>query len=449
MNQQIEELLNKLPLRVKLTVPMDKPNEAVTIYTGLFKLCDAGNAWELDGSIAFHWFPDLEVKFKGQVVNGPNMMFDLMATYQINADGRQLGQARVLGNDMRGPWLLDGVLRKPVWGEGSVPVSEVQFAVPNIREWLGESVREDKDSGRVSKARITLSTDKYTITLDKLPDYKDRAGMLDGTGGYMLLYTGSITKAKGAISNGELVEWFDRFHHFLYFLNGRRTAPLFLSGVHDGQVVWTDYTPYTVELHKTTETWSQIHFLNGINSAWKKFDALWQNELDKDFLISAVHWYVEANSQSGYVEGAIILAQTALELIYNWLLVEKKKLIQGKDADGISASNKIRLLISQLNIDAAIPMDLTELSAIENAGDGPEVFVTIRNALVHGQEKKRAELMRISLMAKYEALQLALWYIELSLLYILEYTGNYHNRTLKNKWKDIGQPVPWMPSKQT
>jgi hypothetical protein len=74
--------------------------------------------------------------------------------------------------------------------------------------------------------------------------------------------------------------------------------------------------------------------------------------------------------------------------------------------------------------------------------------VTIRNALVHGQEKKRAELMRISLKAKYEALQLALWYIELSLLYILEYTGNYHNRTLKNKWKDTGQLLPWMPSKQ-
>jgi hypothetical protein len=443
MKNNIDEMLNRLPVRTKLPVSMNDPNQVIPIYTGTFTLHNVDQSWEIKGSIDFHWFPDMEVKFNGVVVNGPDAIFDYFGNYELKAGGYDLGQIRVLGNDMRGPWVLDGVIRKPVWGEGTIPVSSIEFAIPNIREWMGEAVKEDIGSGKVNKARITLSTDKYTIKLDKLPDYKKRAELLANSGGYMLLYTGCIVKNKGTISNKEMVEWMDRLHHFLYFVNGRRTAPLFLTGVHDGHAHWTDYTPYTVDIHKNTETWSQIHFMNGLNDAWKKFDALWQNELDKDFLISAIHWYVEANSQSGYVEGAIILAQTALELIYNWLLVEQKKLIQGKDSDSISASNKIRLLISQLHIDQSIPVDLMALSAIENAGDGPEIFVTIRNALVHGQEKKRAELIKISLTAKYQALQLALWYIELSLLYILGYTGNYHNRTSKEKWKDTGQPLPW------
>jgi len=439
MKKDIEDILNHLPVRTKLPVVMDGPNDIIPIYSGSFKVHDDDKSWELNGSIEFHWFPDTEVKFKGEVVNGPNALFDFFGRYTLEAGGHNLGDIRVLGNDMRGPWTLEGVVRKPVWGEGSIPVSEVQFAIPNIREWLGEAVKEDIGSSQVHKSRITLETDKYRITFDKIPDYMKRVALLTNSGGYMLLYTGSITKNKGMISNRELIEWLDRFHHFLYFLNGRRTAPLFLSGILDGEVLWTDYTPYTIDIQKNTETWSQIHFLNGINDAWKKFDTMWQNELDKDFLISAIHWYVEANSQSGYVEGSIILAQTALELIYNWLLVKQKKMIQGKDADSISASNKIRLLLSQLNIDQAIPADLSALSAIENARDGPEIFVTIRNALVHGQERIR----KISLTAKYQALQLALWYIELSLLYILGYTGNYHNRTLKDKWKDTGQPLPW------
>ena len=39
---------------------------------------------------------------------------------------------------------------------------------------------------------------------------------------------------------------------------------------------------------------------------------------DKNFLTSAIHWYVEANGNRGFSEGSIIMAQTALELLYNY-----------------------------------------------------------------------------------------------------------------------------------
>lgn len=45
-----------------------------------------------------------------------------------------------------------------------------------------------------------------------------------------------------------------------------------------------------------------------------------------------------------------MLAQTALELIYNWWVVVEKKVIIGKDSENISASSNIRLLPAQLNM---------------------------------------------------------------------------------------------------
>ena len=60
--------------------------------------------------------------------------------------------------------------------------------------------------------------------------------------------------------------------------------------------------------------------------------------------------------------------------------------------------------------------------------DAPEAVVQIRNAIVHSQEEKRAKLNKIENMAKYEALQVCIWYIEVALLKILDYKGDYTNR---------------------
>lgn len=44
----------------------------------------------------------------------------------------------------------------------------------------------------------------------------------------------------------------------------------------------------------------------------------------------------------------------------------------------------------------------------------------------------------MDVQAKYQALQLALWYIELSILKILKYEGRYWNRAMEKN-----EIVPW------
>ncbi|WNH10160.1 HEPN domain-containing protein [Thalassobellus suaedae] len=128
--------------------------------------------------------------------------------------------------------------------------------------------------------------------------------------------------------------------------------------------------------------------------------------------------------------------------MYNWWVIENKKIILGKDSENINASNKIRLLLSQLNLDYSVPKEFKNLQEFVDSDnqilDACDAVVQIRNAIVHSQEEKRKKLRSISLIAKYEALQLCTWYIEIALLGILGYSDKYYNRISK-----LEEFVPW------
>jgi hypothetical protein len=239
---------------------------------------------------------------------------------------------------------------------------------------------------------------------------------------------------------------------YLSFLNGRRTSALFIQGIYEEEIIWCDYTNYVVDSYKYVFSWTQEHSTIGLNELWQEFSNLWQDKDDRNFLISAIHWYNEANCNSGYVEGSIIMAQTALELIYNWLLIENKKILIGRDAENISATNKIRLLLSHLNISYDVPSAFGNLKLFinedQNVIDAPDAVVQIRNAIVHSQEEKRKKLSSIHYKAKYETLKLCIWYVEMALLSILNFDNIYLNRCSgETNISDTKQLVPWTKKK--
>ena len=161
-------------------------------------------------------------------------------------------------------------------------------------------------------------------------------------------------------------------------------------------------------------------------------------------MLNLIDWYIEACRKSSNIESSIIIVQTSLELIYNWLIVEKKQIIKGKDAENISASNKIRLILNELRISSELPTEMTYLKKAcddnQNTNDAPDVLVLIRNAIVHGQFEKRKILSSMRWEVFNESLNLMLLYLELSILYILKFNGTYRNRCLSYEEVD----VPWM-----
>jgi hypothetical protein len=206
---------------------------------------------------------------------------------------------------------------------------------------FGSTVREERgDRLSLRNNRWTLTSDRYQIFFDQLPDYKERHEQLKSQGGYHLLYACRLEVLKGNFTLADQQKLFSCLNTFLSFINARKTSALLIKGIHQDEVIYEDITNYIVDPYKYVETWAPNYSVFNPQSAWEKFSVLWSNENHKHFLQSAVHWYVQANAQSGYIEGSIVLAQVALELIYNWFIIEEKKLISGDDAKNISASNK-------------------------------------------------------------------------------------------------------------
>lgn len=450
---------NDLPDMIVSEYQMREPNEEIMLFEGAFELrvnSDTDtDTYSLEGKIFFSWFPEIGVKFYGES-NGdqryiPLALLGTNNSYELLVENTVFEKVRLVRTKQSDKIDIEGgVSGKAIFGDKSIPVDKVRFAVPNLRSFRGETVKYSNESGTKSSDRIIIENDEYLIRIDKSLDFRGQYEKLQQRGGYTTLYSGELEAKKKQINPDGLEEITFRLAYFLSFLNGRMTTPLFFQGIDGKEIKWTDFTRrFHIHQYKSVVTWPPKHTrIKGLNETWQKFNSLFDDENDKDFLTSAIWWYIEANLGSTLTESRIVTAQNCLELIYNWFIVEKQKLIVGRDSANISAANKVRLLIAQLRITTDIPQQLFHLQSFVNKDreivDGVDAFVQIRNAVVHSQEKKRKKLLKIGHEIKEEALQLAIWYIELSLLYILNFKGKYYNRCSGASWAGDGEElVPW------
>ncbi|RAR50890.1 hypothetical protein [Flavobacterium lacus] len=454
--EELEDYKNNIPEINESIVEMEKANSQIVIYEGEYVIKYADNEIKIVGKVYFDWFPNFGTYFSGKPLIDVDKAYDLfhkVKMFEIIIDDLKFGDAFITRTNIQslnGEINFIGVLsQQAIFGDKSIPVKTIRFSVPNLREFYGLPVKKQTvENISHFSGRLILENNNFLIKLDKLKNYAKLSSSLEESGGYVVLYAGEIESKKGSMTFETVKDTFHCLDTFLTFLNGRRTSALFITGMHEGEKVWSDFTGYHVDAFKSVLSWPQRHSIAGINELWQKFCELWKDKDDKNFLTSAIHWYIEANNHSGFTEGSIIMAQTALELLYNWWIIENKKIIIGKDSEIINASNKIRLLLSQLDIDYLVPQKFSELQSFIDSDkqiiDAPDAVVQIRNAIVHSQEEKRKKLSSIHYKAKSEALNLCIWYIEMSILRILEYNGKYYNRCSKELHRSLAEEiVPW------
>jgi hypothetical protein len=445
------EIYNNIPEINLNSVEMLEANSTIKIFEGNYILKHDKNEIMLSGSIYFYWLPISGTHFYGTTSSGTNDLIKIFAennSCSIIIDSSEFGQGFITKISITGSQVKGRLSQKAVLGDRNIPVNKIHFSIPNLREFHGFPVKSKiNETTKISMNRLLLDDEDFVISIDKCQDFDERQKSLNEKGGYIILYAGELTFKKKKVTHAKATEIIQRLNAFLTFMNGRRTSAIFIKGIHGHEVIWSDFTDYFVDPYKTVYSWPQRDSIEGINELWKNFKSIWLGKDGKDFLITLIHWYVEANSNAGFSEGSIIMAQTALELIYNWWIIEQKKMIIGKDSENISASNKIRLLLTQLNIDFEIPNGFNNLNNFLNNNkiiDAPEAAVYIRNAIVHSQHEKRKKLSQIDFRVKHEALQLYIWYIEISLLRILDFNGKYFNRSSKEIFSvNAEEYVPW------
>lgn len=433
------------PLWVTISPEMINPNEIITIYEGLFTLKKSNAEISIFGKLDFKWFPSKGVYFQGNPTKESDDIFSYYSSdedLEIVVDDFLIGKGFITNISQT----VRGVINNPGLGDRTVVVEKILFSVPNLRQINGFAVRDEACSS-FNWGRLILETDDYLINLDSRINYGEFRELLRWQGGYFLFYGGEMIPKSGSISLDKASKIFRCLNTFLSFLQGGRTSALFQKGIFKGETIWQNYPSGFVQQYKDgVFSWIPHEISKDLTPLWGSFYSLWFKRKEDDFLNTALHWYIEANNNSGFIEGSLIMAQNALELIYNWWIVEEKNMLGGKDAENISAANKIRLVLSQLTLGTEVPGDLSNLRSLrikEDSDDAPEKIVQIRNAIVHSQKKKREDLKAIPTGAKYEGLQLSLYYIELALLKILGYNGNFIDRTKKGKLEMKSEKVPW------
>jgi hypothetical protein len=181
---------------------------------------------------------------------------------------------------------------------------------------------------------------------------------------------------------------------------------------------------------------------HGLGDAFAGYLTRWNDQLWNEPLRIATQLYVEANGPVT-ADTSLVLGQNALELIAWVRFVEQLGTRKAEDFDSLKASDRLRELLGWLQVDAAIPTQLTALAneAIRRGwADGPHAIGEMRNALIH--PNKRQRLMATPGMARIELQELALWYVELALLRLIDFKEPYANR-LGEKLTGVVEELPW------
>ncbi len=318
--------LDNIPEMIQSSIIMDEPNQTIPVYSGIFNLDREGKTMIIDGSLSFEWFPTKQIRFKGNILESEFQLDEIVKLehpYEVIIDGLSVGECHFSGITLGENSEVHGVFNNnAIIGDKSIPVSKIVFSIPNLREFFGDAVKISENG--ISKARLSFVTEKYTINIDNKKEHKDLNEKLRLKGGYLIIHTGEIIKKDGAIHYDDLYYLKYCLASFMSFLNGRKTGIFFAQGIHEGEIIWTDFTPMQVDIFKPVRSWPCKLSVDGLNKSWNKFFEVWTVQNENDFLNSAIHWYLEANVDS-IIDNSIVLTQIGLELIYNWFVIEKKK----------------------------------------------------------------------------------------------------------------------------
>ena len=152
---------------------------------------------------------------------------------------------------------------------------------------------------------------------------------------------------------------------------------------------------------------------------------------------TAIYWYIRASGIAPGVDGGIILLQAALELLAWQYFILDGHAPAPKQFLKTAASDRIRMLLQACGIPINIPTELTDLvivAAQRHWHDGPKALAGVRNQLVHPGTHPGVPY--------YDAWRLAEWYVELVLLHMASFKGEYSNR-IRRRWIGEVERVPW------
>lgn len=321
----------------------------------------------------------------------------------------------------------------------------INFPIAN-----GKGVRGRNNPNFVWNSRLELQDDDWDITFDLIEDHKAVQKELKKSDGFAVTYAGIIRRKDHQPYNSiELSRLINKLYHFISFARGANSAVFNLQGFDaNEEMVWQDLSLQTTSRWSLTQhNWfCDQHSYEQLSNLFPKWSNLYDDELWEKQIPQVLYWYFYAgrNTEGAGTDGSLIIAIAALELFSFNFLVVKTQLRTNNKFESNNLSKNISQTLSVLEIPVNLPKhppNLYDYAIRKNWQSGPKAIVEIRNEIVHPNRESNPNSY-----VCYEALELALWYIELMILKLCEYQGIYSNRLRQPKWAGEVEYVPWMQS---
>ena len=299
------------------------------------------------------------------------------------------------------------------------PITQLQFDLLNV-------------TSDVFAWPLALQSQSCMVQINPVPNLIKLEETLRTDSGYAVTHRGIVQRSDGDSFSRNDAEMFLRgLEYFLSFVCGTLCGATNVVGLDaQGNEAWKQWGSYHVSPWVSRRSWSDVTIRGDIIEIFERF---WlEYSKSRKHIERVLGWYIYSN-ESGAADLSIVLNQTVLEILTSLMPSGREEEPRGK---------RIVKMLRNQEVDLQVPDVYSELTALAKQHDfehGPRMLAEIRNSMVH----PKANVEINSMDAYYEAKQLGLWYIELLLLRMFEYEGQYVSRLGGVRLPGATEPVPW------
>lgn len=426
---------------------------SILIHKSRAEICIDKNTYVGDGEICLELLPRANIVaygyFKNILIDNKDILFKEDKVSSFSIDGRQI-DGFILGSEFNissGEYHLKWCPNlEPIQGVGndSTQISFLVFHLFNFPDFCGVGhIKEKEGLTEYFVNHIDLNCDEWNVAIKSLTSTKKNIKKLQKEGGYCLTHIGKIKKIDDSLFCGKnATQCLQALGFFLSFAKGGWCEPICVVGFDtQGNQIWKLWSSPKEAWH-TCMSWFDSHHGSQLVNLFPGFMNRWKNAKWNEALREVIYWYLNANFSSRGIDAGIILTQAAIERLSYEYTVKDKCLLTIKGFKDLRASDKFRLLFSSLNIPIKLLDKTPELEALSQQFkwlDAQHGLTEIRNSLVHPEHKTRGQADLVI----YEAWNLGLWFLEMGLLAICNYSDTFGNRLVKERWVGQVEDVPW------
>jgi hypothetical protein len=261
---------------------------------------------------------------------------------------------------------------------------------------------------------------------------------------------GEIVRDDGSVYDSEqLADLLSCLHFCLSFSLGRWIGiALPIGFANDGTKVFEQWGLPVANggsWHGGTNAWFDEHHGESLAQVFPGFFALWRSPVWRTPLERIIYFYLSACQSSGdrviATDVGLILAQAGLELLaWNYIVQDRRTISEERYMSReFSGARRIRSLLNDLRLSLELQPKFHGLrpeSAVE--WDAMDLITSARNSIVH----PRQDLIVRDEMS-WEIWRLSIWYLDLVILRLCNYYGEYGNRLTREYVGQVEQ-VLWI-----